>query len=53
MNNSNKKSSKTYNELERIVRGFSNHRRIQIMELLQEHPELSVTDITGKLRVNF
>lgn len=53
MNNNSKKSLKTYNELERIARGFSNHRRIQIMELLQRQPELSVADMSEKLKVNF
>jgi predicted transcriptional regulator len=39
--------------LERIVRGFSNHRRIQILELLQRSPELSVEEITSTLKINY
>lgn len=39
--------------LERIVRGFSNHRRIEIMELLFIFPELSVIEIAKKLNINF
>lgn len=39
--------------LERVVRGFSNHRRIQILELLDKNPELSVAEISQKLKVNF
>ncbi|MDP1689569.1 MAG: winged helix-turn-helix domain-containing protein [bacterium] len=39
--------------LERVVRGFSNHRRIEIMELLLVHPELSVIEIAKKLSINF
>lgn len=42
-----------YRKLERIVRGFSNHRRIQILELLQKRPELSVEEIASTLKVNY
>ena len=42
-----------YRVLERLVRGFSNHRRIQILELLQAKPELSVMEISDALRINF
>lgn len=38
--------------LERIVRGFSNHRRIEMLELIGENPELSLTEIAEKLKVN-
>ncbi len=44
---------KSYRQLERLVRGFSNHRRIQIMELLQKIPELSVDEIATTLKINF
>lgn len=44
---------KTYKQLERLVRGFSNHRRIEILELLQKYPELSIQEIADKLKVNF
>ena len=37
--------------LERIVKGFANHRRIQIMRLLSKQPELSVMEIAHQLRV--
>jgi len=39
-------------QLERIVKGFANHRRIQIMELIDNEPELSVMDISTKLKIN-
>ena len=45
--------NKSYYQLERIVKGVSNHRRIEILELLQKSPELSVIDISEKLDVNF
>ena len=47
------KEEKSFHQLERIVRGFSNHRRIQILELLKKSPELSVVDISGRLKINF
>ena len=39
--------------LERLVRGFSNHRRIEILFLLAEEPELSVDEISEKLKIKF
>jgi len=44
---------KSYHQLERIVKGIANHRRIQILELLKKRPELSVADISEVLNVNF
>jgi len=43
----------SFHELERIVRGFSNHRRIQILDLLERKPELSIVDIAEELDVDF
>lgn len=42
----------TQRQLERIVKGFSNHRRIQILTLLSGFPELSVGEIAEKLKIN-
>jgi len=39
--------------IERIVKGFANHRRIQILELLKKEPEFSVLDISNTLNINF
>ena len=44
---------KTNRELERIVKGFANHRRLQILELLNKEPELSVQEIAEKLKSEF
>ena len=44
---------KNTRKLERIVKGFANHRRIEIVELLGREPELSVLEISEKLKVNF
>lgn len=48
-----KKRDKRYRRLERIVKGFANHRRIEIMELLRKEPELSVIEIAEELNINF
>jgi DNA-binding transcriptional ArsR family regulator len=42
-----------YRKLERIVRGFSNHRRIEILNLLKKTPELSVVEISKEVKINF
>ena len=42
----------TPKQLERIVKGFANHRRIQIMSLLKVEPELSLTGISGRLKID-
>ncbi|KKW10322.1 MAG: MarR family transcriptional regulator [Parcubacteria group bacterium GW2011_GWA2_49_9] len=44
---------KTYRELERMVRGFANHRRIQIMEILKKKPEMSVDEIATFLDISY
>lgn len=50
--NKNYQNKKTYRQLERIIKGGANHRRIQIMELLKKEPELSVIEIAKKLNIN-
>jgi len=47
------KKANKYRKWERLVRGFSNHRRLQIMELLVENPEFSVIEISKALKINF
>ena len=42
----------TQRQLERIIKGFSNHRRIQILTLLNDIPELSVGEIADRLKIN-
>ncbi len=48
-----KVDAKTYRELERMVRGFANHRRIQIMEILKKKPEMSVDEIATFLNISY
>ena len=37
--------------LEKVVKGFSNHRRIEILELLAAHPGWCLGQIAGKLQI--
>jgi len=43
---------RNYNSLERIIKGFANHHRLQILDLLKFQPELSVVEISEILNVN-
>lgn len=49
--NGGKKANTKY--LERLVKGFANHRRIEIMFLLRDEPELSVSDIAERLKIEY
>ncbi|HEV7449465.1 MAG TPA: winged helix-turn-helix domain-containing protein [Candidatus Paceibacterota bacterium] len=40
-------------KLERVIKGFASHRRIQILDLLSKHPELSVLDIAERLKMGY
>lgn len=40
-------------ELERIVKGCANHRRIQILILLAQEPELTLSQIAAELDIDF
>ena len=42
-----------YKRIEKIVKGFANHRRIQVLELLEKYPDSSVDNISESLNVNF
>lgn len=42
-----------YRKMEKLVRGFSNHRRIQILNLLSGSPELSVLEVSARLRIDY
>ncbi|OHA65181.1 MAG: hypothetical protein A2672_00850 [Candidatus Wildermuthbacteria bacterium RIFCSPHIGHO2_01_FULL_49_22b] len=44
---------KQFHELEHITRGISNHRRIEILNLLARHSDLSVLGVAEALRINF
>ncbi len=42
-----------YKKIEKMVKGFANHRRIQILELVKIKPGLTVDKIAESLNVNF
>ncbi len=42
-----------FRAVERMVKGFSNHRRIEILELLKREPELSVDEISERLNIGY
>ncbi|HEY9584674.1 MAG TPA: winged helix-turn-helix domain-containing protein [Candidatus Paceibacterota bacterium] len=42
-----------YRAVERVVKGFANHNRLRVVELLAEKPELSVVDISEKLKIGY
>jgi DNA-binding transcriptional ArsR family regulator len=44
---------KRYRELERILKGAASHRRIQIIDILDEQPDLSVFDIAENIFIDF
>ena len=44
-------ADKSERQLERIVKGFANHRRIQVMKLLEEQAELSLREVCDRLRI--
>jgi len=40
-------------ELERIIKGFGNHNRIKILDLLGKEPNLSLQEIADKIKSDF
>ncbi len=44
---------RTNTQLETIVKGFANHRRLDILELLEKESELSLQEISQRLDINF
>lgn len=47
-----RKESARSKKLERLVKGFANHRRIEMLELLEKQPELSLGEIAGRLEID-
>ena len=46
-------TTNNYRRLERVVKGFANHRRLEILHLLHKNPELSVEDISERLNIGY
>ncbi|MDO8561958.1 MAG: winged helix-turn-helix domain-containing protein [bacterium] len=53
MPDANNRSINNYRRLERLVKGFANHRRLEILNLLHKEPELSVEDISERLHIGY
>jgi DNA-binding IclR family transcriptional regulator len=43
----------SFRHLERIVRGFANHRRIQVLKLLAARPELDLAAVARATGMNY
>lgn len=43
----------SYRKIERIIKGFANHRRLHILEILKKEPELSVEDVSERLAMGY
>ena len=48
-----KNGTHNYRRLERIIKGFANHRRLEILALLRNKPELSVEDVARDLNLGY
>jgi DNA-binding MarR family transcriptional regulator len=46
-------NQKKLKNLERILKGVANHRRLAVLELLARRPELSVADIADELGMEY
>lgn len=46
-----RKASSRSRKLERIVKGFASHRRIEMLELLARKPELSLGEVSEALEI--
>jgi len=46
-------TSGDYRRMERIIKGVASHHRLQILDLLHRQPELSVLDISEKLKMGY
>lgn len=42
-----------YRTLERVVKGYANHNRLHIIDLLKQEPELSVDEIAERLGIGY
>ena len=51
--NQNITQLKNFRALERTMKGCANHRRIEIIQALFKHPEMSVGDLAVDLKINF
>ena len=45
--------AKAFRQLERVVRAFANHRRIEVMDLLESDSELDLREIARRCAINY
>ena len=45
--------AKAFRQLERVVRAFANHRRIEVMDLLESDAELDLREIARRCAFNY
>ena len=45
--------AKAFRQLERVVRAFANHRRIEVMDLLESDAELDLREIARRCAINY
>ena len=48
-----KSTAADYRRMERIVKGFANHRRLEILDLLRKEPELTLEQIAERMRMGY
>jgi DNA-binding transcriptional ArsR family regulator len=53
MKNTQANKSADYYRVERIVKGFANHRRLQILDLLRKEPELTLEQIAERINAGY
>ena len=53
MPDTNTNPTNNYRRLERVVKGFANHRRLEILYLLHKEPELSLENISERLNIGY
>ena len=46
-------AQENFRRIERVIKGVANHRRLQIVDLLQRNPELSVAEVSERLRIGY
>lgn len=47
------KSLSDYRALEQVMKGFANHYRLKILNILKREPGLSVYEIAGRLQIGY
>src|ERR1041385_607390 len=47
------KTTQEFRRMERIVKGYANHRRLQILELLSKQPDLSIESIANHIKSGY